>query len=100
MQKLRECKNTQLKNTEGARSGARYDSVCQGNQTSHDTPPPCCRARNRDKDTNTYTDTNTNTNTTTITDDMKASAKIIKYPCHNHVLPVSFGERMCILNNV
>ena len=40
---------------EGSGSGARYDSVCQGNQTSHDTPTPCCSWS-----CNTGTNTNTN----------------------------------------
>ena len=38
-EKYREWKNTECQiQIGGARSGARYDSVCQGNQTSHDTP--------------------------------------------------------------
>lgn len=49
---------------EGAGSGARYDSVCHGNQTSHDTPTPCCSWS-----CNTDTSTNKNTNTHANTDD-------------------------------
>ena len=37
----------------------RYDSICQGNQTSHDTPPPNCRTYNTD--TNRKTDARANT---------------------------------------
>lgn len=56
-EKYREWKNTECKiQIGGARSGARYDSVCQGNQTSHDTATssfkeaPCNRVQCITKD--------------------------------------------------